>query len=192
MTEGLRATEFDASRGDGPGSGKRRVLFLDDDPRRAEDFLRRCPEATWVSTADACIALLERGWDEVHLDHDLGGEQYVDVNRDDCGMAIVRWLCAEPREPVLDARFIIHSYNFAAASLMVECLLRNDYAAEFRPFGYDLVDFLSFEDPPRPGLRRRAWRRLVALVRRIAHGRPPAAGPPHPPHPADEAPAESL
>ena len=32
------------------------------------------PEAVWVQTADDCIARLEEGWDEVHLDHDLGGE----------------------------------------------------------------------------------------------------------------------
>ena len=127
-------------------SPTRRVLFMDDDARRVEVFLDRCPEAVWVKSADACIARLKDGWDEVHLDHDLGGERYVDPNRDDCGMAVVRWLCAEERPQHRDTRFFIHSFNLAAASLMVECLLRNGYTAEFRPFGFDLVDLLSFED----------------------------------------------
>jgi len=158
-----------------------RVLFMDDDPLRAEVFLERCPQAVWVETAGDCIARLNEPWDEVHLDHDLGGEQYVDVNRDDCGMAVVRWLCAEaePRASVRDTRFFIHSYNFGAASLMVECLLRNGYTAEFRPFGFDLMDFLAFDPlpPPRRSLRRRAvalWRRLTG--RAALHPRAPVPG----------------
>lgn len=143
----------------------RRVLFLDDDPRRAEVFLDRCPQAVWITRADACIGRLAEPWDEVHLDHDLNGERFVDVMRDDCGMAVVRWLCGRDREHLRDARFFIHSHNFSAASLMVECLLRNGYTAEYRPFGYDLVDFLSFAPAPRPAS---PWSRLAGLWRRLA------------------------
>jgi hypothetical protein len=88
-------------------------------------------------------------------------------------MAVVRWLCAEERPQHRDTRFFIHSCNFSAASLMVECLLRNGYTAEFRPFGFDLVDLLSFEDVS-PGFlrtaararRRRTWR---LRLRMFAH-----------------------
>lgn len=150
----------------------RRVLFLDDDIRRAEVFLALRPEAVWVETAQACIDRLAEPWDEVHLDHDLGGERYVDVNRDDCGMEVVRWLCARPRPHLAGARFFIHSHHLAAASLMVQCLLRADYAAEFRPFGFDMVDLLAFEEmadlkpsraepaAPRGWIAR--WRRRLA------------------------------
>ena len=55
----------------------RRVLFLDDDPRRAEIFLAENPEAVWVETVTDCVSRLEEKWDEVHLDHDLGGQQMV-------------------------------------------------------------------------------------------------------------------
>jgi len=183
MTEGIpeAGRDVDAKAASRPP----RVLFLDDDPRRAAVFLARCPHAIWVETVEACIARLEEPWDEVHLDHDLGGERYVDVNRDDCGMAVVRWLCDRPRESLLDARFFIHSYNFVAASLMVECLLRNGYAAECRPFGFDLVDFLSFDTPPppRPSLRGR----LAGWVGRLlGRGARPLDTP------ADEAPGQSL
>ncbi|WP_309382019.1 cyclic-phosphate processing receiver domain-containing protein [Paludisphaera borealis] len=144
-----------------PASPHRRVLFMDDDARRVEVFLQRCPEAVWVKSADTCIGRLSECWDEVHLDHDLGGEQFVDTSRDDCGMAVVRWLCAKPRSHHISTRFFIHSYNLAAASLMVECLLRNGYTAEFRPFGFDLVDLLSFEDiSPALALRAARARRL--------------------------------
>ncbi len=153
-----------------------RVLFLDDDRRRADVFLALCPAAVWVETAEDCITRLVESWDEVHLDHDLGGEQFVDVNRDDCGMAVVRWLCAEPRSQLRNTRFFIHSYNIAAASLMVQCLIQASYTAEFRPFGLDLVDLLSFEETPsqqraetseiRPQAWPRRWKhRLAGLFR---------------------------
>ncbi len=173
-----RASASDSDLDSGTGRTKapsRRVLFMDDDARRVEVFLDRCPEAVWVKSAEACIARLKDGWDEVHLDHDLGGERYVDPSRDDCGMAVVRWLCAEPRPQHRDTRFFIHSFNFSAASMMVECLLRNGYTAEFRPFGFDLVDLLSFEDVSPEFVRRaarsrrrRTWRvRLRGLTRRL-------------------------
>ena len=69
-----------------------RILFLDDDDLRAEVFLGDHPQAVWVQTAAECIAKLEEPWDEVHLDHDLGGEVFVNIDRDDCGMAVVRWI----------------------------------------------------------------------------------------------------
>jgi hypothetical protein len=79
----------------------RRILFLDDDPARAEIFLAENPDAIWVETASDCIARLEEPWDEVHLDHDLGGERFVDLSREDCGMEVVRWLCLEPHPHLL-------------------------------------------------------------------------------------------
>lgn len=170
-----------SSRSDHRAGRARRVLFLDDDLRRAEVFLAIRPEAVWVETARNCIDRLAEPWDEIHLDHDLGGERYVDVNRDDCGMEVVRWLCAETRPHLIDARFFIHSHHLAAASLMVQCLLQAGYAAEFRPFGYDLVDLLTFEDgPPLPnpshefeesaGWARRWRRRLDWLLSPFRRG----------------------
>jgi hypothetical protein len=147
----------------------RRVLFLDDDPRRAEMFLGRCPHAVWVTSVDACVDRLSEAWDEVHLDHDLNGERFVDVTRDDCGMAVVRWLCSPGREHLRRARFFVHSHNSVAAWQMVEQLLEHGYMAEYRPFGCDLVDFLTLVPPPRgPGLRRRLltwWQRFVGRAR---------------------------
>ena len=82
----------------GPEPAARRVLFLDDDPRRAETFLAEHPQAVWVETVVNCVERLRESWDEVHLDHDLGGQQHVDVDAVDCGMEVIRWMCKEPRD----------------------------------------------------------------------------------------------
>src|SRR5262245_42863520 len=74
-----------------------RLLFLDDDPLRAEVFLKDRPHATWVTNVADCVARLDERWDEVHLDHDLGGKTFVDSDAEDCGMEVIRWLSKEPR-----------------------------------------------------------------------------------------------
>lgn len=148
-----------------------RVLFLDDDPARAERFRYMHPGAVWVQTANECIALLAEPWDEVHLDHDLGGETFVDHERDDCGMAIVRWLCAEPREHLRAARFIIHSHNPNAACMMAFQLEASGYQAEALPFG-------SMDPAPRPARPRAIGQ--APLLRRFLNwfsGRPNLPGP---------------
>ena len=100
---------------DQPSPPTPQLLFLDDAPDRAAVFLAAHPGAVWVQTAVQCLELLEKPWDEVHLDHDLGGEVLVDHERADCGMAVVRWLCEEPRPHLRDTRFIIHTHNPNAA-----------------------------------------------------------------------------
>ena len=95
------------------------ILFLDDAPERAAAFLAAHPSAVWVRTVEQCIELLEQPWDEVHLDHDLGGEVLVDHERADCRMAVVRWLCEESRPHLRETRFIIHTHNPNAACMMV-------------------------------------------------------------------------
>jgi hypothetical protein len=115
--------------------GTGRLLFLDDDPDRASAFLTEYPEAVWVETVEQCLARLEEPWDEVHLDHDLGGETFVDLSRDDCGMAVVRWLCLHPRPHLKRTRFIVHSHNPNAAYVMVMQMMATGFQVEARPFG---------------------------------------------------------
>ncbi len=93
-----------------------------------------------------CIARLVDPWDEVHLDHDLGGEIYVDSSREDCGMEVVRWLCLQPKEPLLATWFFVHSHNADAAVEMVQSLRRHGYQAVYRPFGIDVLTW--FTSPP--------------------------------------------
>ncbi len=117
----------------------RRILFLDDDLRRGEAFLSWYPHAVWVETAAACLSRLTEPWDEVYLDHDLGGETFVDHTREDCGMAVVRWLCEEFRPHLQPTLFVIHTHNLGAACSMTFQLQASGYLVHEAPFG-----------PPRP------------------------------------------
>jgi hypothetical protein len=134
------------SPGDAEPSITPRVLFLDDDPRRAERFLSQVPAAVWVKSVAECIPRLTENWEEVHLDHDLEGEILVDTNRSDSGMEVIRWLCKEPREHLKQTRFFVHTHNFVAGLLMVLQMHESGYHAEFRPFGYDLATILKTSD----------------------------------------------
>ena len=86
-------------------------------------------------------------WDEVHLDHDLGGQQFVDINQIDCGMEVIRWLCKEPRQHLNDTSFFVHTHNSAAGLLMVLQMRTSGYRAEFRPFGLDFAKLLAHNEP---------------------------------------------
>jgi hypothetical protein len=141
----------------------RRRLFLDDDPERAAVFLRKHPDAIWVQTVPECVEKLLQEWDEIHLDHDLGGEAYVDINREDCGMEIVRWLAREPRRHLRRARFTVHSHNELAACVMVMQIQALGFRVEAQPFG---VPPPEVEVETATGLRRH-WNRARALVRRL-------------------------
>jgi hypothetical protein len=112
-----------------------RILFLDDDPVRATAFLTERPHAVWVQTAEQCLAHLTEPWDEVHLDHDLGGEVFVDHERDDCGMAVVRWLCAQPQPHLQATQFFIHTHNPNAACVMTLHLQVMGFDVRVCPFG---------------------------------------------------------
>lgn len=138
---------------------KCRVLFLDDDPDRAEAFLHDRPEAIWVATAADCIARLAETWDEIHLDHDLGGETYVDVDRPDCGMEVVRWLTTEPRPHLAPARIVVHSWNRAAAEAMATAMTSAGYRAEAVRFRFPAPPELDPE-PAAPGWLARTLGRL--------------------------------
>jgi hypothetical protein len=90
-----------------------RRLFLDDSEPRIARFLREFPGSTIVRSAEEAKSLLAlQDWDEVWLDHDLGGERFVDPARPDSGSEVVRWIL-KVSPPV--KRFIVHTCNEAAA-----------------------------------------------------------------------------
>ncbi len=112
----------------------RRVLFLDDYSMRlkwaAEEFEE--DDLVAVTTAAGAIMALENygPWDLVMLDHDLGGEVFVDRMRKDCGMEVVRWIVKNKPEIT---EIVVHSGNQNAAAIMVWGLKRGGYAAEYKP-----------------------------------------------------------
>lgn len=98
-----------------------KVLVVDD--RRTFGF----KDATHVRTsADAIAALARERWEEVWLDHDLGG--------DDTTMPVVEYL-----ESVLDGRgtlIAIHTQNPVAKERMFAALNRHYYTVKVDPQDY--------------------------------------------------------
>lgn len=167
--------------------GRPRLLFLDDDPKRARVFLDEHPQAVWVTNVPDCLAQLAETWDEVHLDHDLGGKVYVDSSDVDCGMEVIRWLCKEPPAHLKRTRFYVHTHNATAGLLMVLLMRKGGYRAEFRPFGLDLRRLLAHNEPE-AAPRRSRWiamrdgargmaRAIVERARSMGAGAPQRAGP---------------
>ena len=111
-----------------------KVLFLDDDERRAADFARQWPEAIWVQTAEECIELLDREWDVIWLDHDLGGERWVDSERNDCGMEAVRHIVSDRPEHLQRTIFIVHTHNVRTGQLMRDTLVSAGYDCTYQPY----------------------------------------------------------
>lgn len=97
-----------------------RVLILEDDPDRHRAFRKRLGEPTIVTTAPECIKLLEaEEWDELYLDHDLGGEVYV-PSGPGTGYEVACWLEANPaRHP---RRIVLHSLNPVGRARMKSAL----------------------------------------------------------------------
>lgn len=120
---------------------KARALFLDDSPFRIEWF-----EHIWKGeysiaiTAKSCIEkLILNKYDILFLDHDLGGQVYVDPDIENCGMEVVRWL----EHNDLRRMFIyIHTWNTPAGKQMLERLMRAGYQAHYKPF--NKVDFYDY------------------------------------------------
>lgn len=124
-----------------------------------------------MQTVADCIGRLSERWDEVHLDHDLGGEQFVDHSREDCGMEVVRWICLEPRPHLKSARFLVHSHNIQAATIMGLQLLANGFKVDVRPFGAPPSENPddSLDDEPDPLIG--PIKSFFQAVRRIFGGR---------------------
>jgi len=109
-----------------------KVLFLDDSPLRTKYFLKKFPDAKTVETANDCIKKISRNrYDAIFLDHDLGGEEFCNSGREDCGMEVVRWVVQNKPD---QGEFIVHSTNTVAGPIMVEDLKRAGYLAKYIPF----------------------------------------------------------
>ncbi len=120
------------------------ILFLDDDPHRAALAYKRWPkekrESTiWCQTAEEAISTLkDYEIEEAHLDHDLGGQHYVNSRREDCGREVIRWIehrSADELEKLRNCQFVIHSWNSPAAIEMCKRLMKLELKVQRIPFG---------------------------------------------------------
>lgn len=116
------------------------VLFLDDNDFRCQTFRSFVPFGTIVNEAQECIdKLSEKDYDIVLLDHDLGGEVYVNSEEKNTGMEVVRWIVEnKPRI----GKVVVHSLNSGAALNMGDKLTSQEYVTYIIPFT-SLVDWLK-------------------------------------------------
>lgn len=114
------------------------ILVLEDNKHRIAYFREHFPEAIIRDNTEEFIKDLmasDHKDDEVWLDHDLGGEIYVDSELRNCGMEVVRFL---EREPMKIKRIFVHSHNTYAAKVMVSRLRAAGYAAYRHPFSLNM------------------------------------------------------
>jgi hypothetical protein len=122
-----------------------RIIFLDDADQRWYRFQSKIPQAVRAETADQCIKLIKDSpaIDWLFLDHDLGGEAYVNSSREDCGMEVVRYLCKDPRIESI-SYIVVHSHNNVAAEEMFNKLKDAGYNVRLVPF-YNLIESIEFK-----------------------------------------------
>lgn len=133
-----------------------KILFLDDDPERTKGFKRHCPSATCVETASAMIELLAKAKaddefvDVLFLDHDLGGQTYVDPKTNpNTGTAVVEWIVAN--RPKI-GYIVIHTLNHSESMRMGYAIGQADYRGMRCPFinliaGNMIEDIISLHGP---------------------------------------------
>jgi len=115
------------------------ILFLDDDESRTKAFRRWVPRARTAVDVKGIIELIEQSVKDgetikhLFLDHDLGGETYVESGREDCGMEVVRYLCKNNLIHHI-VETIVHSHNEPAANDMLFSLWDAGYRAKRIPF----------------------------------------------------------
>ena len=125
------------------------ILFLDDDHFRAAlAYQRMTPEergdVIWCKTVNEAINVL---WDyrddltKVMLEHDLNGEDYVNIKRTDSGMELVRFIEGLYKTNMNEflkykkVRFIIHTWNNVAGIKMSQRLNNLGLDVHYVPFG---------------------------------------------------------
>jgi hypothetical protein len=122
------------------------ILFFDDNPNRAAIVYQRWSDekrnkTVWTQTAAEAISVFKDyvgELEEAHLDHDLGGESFVNSQREDCGMEVVRFIekmSTEDLQKLKSCYIIVHSWNLPAGRVMALRLQRVGLTAVHIPFG---------------------------------------------------------
>lgn len=115
----------------------KRILFLDDEHRRFTEFWQAFEqpgvELKWVQTVKEAIhELSTSAWNEVYLDHDLGGETYV-TRTETTGYEVALWMVQNRSLVLGDPLVVVHSWNPAGSDRMVQAL-KSSYLVVQSPF----------------------------------------------------------
>jgi hypothetical protein len=116
-----------------------RVFILEDDLTRVilfrEALMRH--DVTHAESLTEAVEMYRGPYDLLLLDHDLGGEVFVDSEKEDTGAGFCRWVSGEP------TTVLIHSYNAPGAAQMNVTLVEKGWAnVGYVPFGLRLLNHL--------------------------------------------------
>jgi CheY-like chemotaxis protein len=115
------------------------IFLLEDNQSRVDTILNNWRSFTTVVHADSYYHALSKfdssiAYDLIMLDHDLGGEIYVDISEDNTGTHFAKWMARNYR--FKDVPIIIHSHNPVGAENMQEILIDGDFTNVTQlPFG---------------------------------------------------------
>lgn len=120
-----------------------RILFLDDNPQR-HDAADECFDGAEVVHAwtywDAIGLLEDERFDVIYLDHDLNDWESASVitgmygSRELTGLDVARFIARQLRRDMSPGRIVVHSWNPAGASSMVQILKSVGIPTVYEPF----------------------------------------------------------
>lgn len=129
-----------------------KILVLEDDPNRIEIFKKHLSkhDTAYTDTAQGAIDLLKANeYDVIFLDHDLGGQTYVDAKNTNTGSEVVRFLVEQDVNGIgcnIHATYIIHTMNPDAGKHMRYDLHRLGFKVSKIMFGTDQFNAILKED----------------------------------------------
>jgi CheY-like chemotaxis protein len=115
-----------------------KFLILEDSMQRIETFGEKIclsqHDVIFVTTAQEAVERLSsEQFDVIFLDHDLGGEVYVDPSNENTGSGVVRWMLKNV-QLVGSPDIVVHSMNTPTAQAMVADLKTKYRSTFYIPF----------------------------------------------------------
>jgi len=112
-----------------------KIFILEDDAKRTEWFNKKFIQNEVIvsdNVKDALAILESNDFDIFFLDHDLGGQVYVDSGEFNTGNTISKYLSENMRK---QAPVVVHSWNAEGARSMLNNLLSKKIRCVYTPFG---------------------------------------------------------
>lgn len=112
-----------------------KILVLEDNIERIKQFrdsfknLTDVEQVVYCDNAQNCIELLKKEkYSLIFLDHDLGGDAFVDIQNKNTGSEVARWIEQNPLE--VGQQVVIHSSNPIGAQYMKN-LIKNSICIQY-------------------------------------------------------------
>lgn len=115
-----------------------KIFILEDNPDRMIAFKSTLKDHTIIHAVDVKEAKEKfdknKPFDSILLDHDLGGEIYVDSDFWNTGYQFVRFLTTYRSEDIKNTQIIIHTQNPVGAENMLQLFIQENIQAKVIPF----------------------------------------------------------